>query len=198
MTNTSKTPTGIEFLDRKIGGFPQGSITQLEGDEPDSPTLFALNAIGSCQRNGGVAVFIDVGFNFDVGLAKSFGLNTKDLVTQVETRTEAFSILEQLLSLGVFDLIVIGASSYSEVADGKAINLRTLNAVSAASRCSVVVIHRRSQYPAMDAALTHGSRLILQVSPGSSEKEVVTQVMKSRDFNMNFASRFSVDLKKTS
>lgn len=145
-----------------------------------------------------MAVFIDVGFNFDVGLAKSFGLNTKDLVTQVETRTEAFSILEQLLSLGVFDLIVIGASSYSEVADGKAINLRTLNAVSAASRCSVVVIHRRSQYPAMDAALTHGSRLILQVSPGSSEKEVVTQVMKSRDFNMNFASRFSVDLKKTS
>ena len=42
-----------------VGGFPKGRIIEIFGPESSGKTTLAIHAIAECQKNGGIAAFID-------------------------------------------------------------------------------------------------------------------------------------------
>ena len=54
-------PTGSINLDAAlgVGGFPRGRVIEIYGPESSGKTTLAIHAIAECQKQGGVAAFID-------------------------------------------------------------------------------------------------------------------------------------------
>ena len=54
-------PTGSLSLDIAIGtgGFPRGRVVEIYGPESSGKTTLAIHAIAECQKQGGLAAFID-------------------------------------------------------------------------------------------------------------------------------------------
>ena len=48
-----------------INGFPKGRIVEIYGPESSGKTTLAIHAIAECQKNGGIAAFIDAEHAFD-------------------------------------------------------------------------------------------------------------------------------------
>ena len=42
-----------------VGGFPRGRVIEIFGPESSGKTTLAIHAIAECQRQGGIAAFID-------------------------------------------------------------------------------------------------------------------------------------------
>ncbi len=108
---TIKTiPSGSILLDAAlgIGGYPKGRIIEVYGPESSGKTTLALHAIGECQKQGGIAAFIDAEHALDPIYAKNLGVNTDDLwVSQPDTGEQALEITESLIRSGAVDIIVV-------------------------------------------------------------------------------------------
>src|SRR3989304_3944602 len=54
-------PTGSLSLDLAlgVGGIPKGRVIEIFGPESSGKTTLALHVVASCQKNGGIAAFID-------------------------------------------------------------------------------------------------------------------------------------------
>ena len=59
--------SGSITLDIALGvnGFPKGRIVEIYGPESSGKTTLAIHAIAECQKNGGIAAFIDAEHAFD-------------------------------------------------------------------------------------------------------------------------------------
>ncbi len=91
-----------------IGGYPKGRIIEIYGPESSGKTTLALHAIGECQKEGGIAAFIDAEHALDPVYAKALGVNTDDLwVSQPDTGEQALEITESLIRSGAVDIIVV-------------------------------------------------------------------------------------------
>ena len=91
-----------------IGGVPKGRIIEIYGPESSGKTTLALQIVAECQRNGGIAAFIDAEHALDVYYAKNLGVDTQNLlVSQPDNGEQALEILETLTRSGAVDLIVI-------------------------------------------------------------------------------------------
>lgn len=91
-----------------IGGVPKGRIIEIYGPESSGKTTLALQVVAECQRNGGIAAFIDAEHALDVYYAKNLGVDTQNLlVSQPDNGEQALEILETLTRSGAVDLIVI-------------------------------------------------------------------------------------------
>jgi len=55
------TSSGAISLDLAlgVGGYPRGRIVEIYGPESSGKTTLTLHAIAECQKNGGIAAFID-------------------------------------------------------------------------------------------------------------------------------------------
>ena len=103
-------PTGSLALDLAtgIGGYPRGRVVEVYGPESSGKTTLALHAIAQSQRAGGVCAFIDAEHAFDVGYARSIGVETdKLLVSQPDTGEQALEIVDVLIRSGAVDLVVV-------------------------------------------------------------------------------------------
>ncbi|MDA3939091.1 MAG: recombinase RecA [Spirochaetia bacterium] len=103
-------PSGSILLDAAlgIGGYPKGRILEIFGPESSGKTTLALHAIGECQKQGGIAAFIDAEHALDPIYAKNLGVNTDDLwVSQPDTGEQALEITESLIRSGAVDIIVV-------------------------------------------------------------------------------------------
>lgn len=103
-------PTGSLGLDIAlgIGGFPKGRVVEIYGPESSGKTTLAIHAIAQCQKNGGIAAFIDAEHAFDKFYAEHLGVDTENLlISQPDNGEQALEITENLIRSGAIDIIVI-------------------------------------------------------------------------------------------
>jgi recombination protein RecA len=91
-----------------IGGLPKGRIVEIYGPESSGKTTLAIHAIAECQKQGGIAAFIDAEHAFDRFYAEQLGVNTEELlISQPDNGEQALEIAENLIRSGAIDIIVI-------------------------------------------------------------------------------------------
>ena len=75
-------PTGSIGLNAAlgIGGYPKGRIIEIYGPESSGKTTLALHAIAECQKEGGIAAFIDAEHAFDRFYASKLGVDINNLL----------------------------------------------------------------------------------------------------------------------
>ena len=90
-------------------GYPRRRITEIYGPESSGKTTAALAAIADCQRNGGLAMFLDFEHALHHGYARTIGVDfspDKLLYFQPDTMEEGLKMLVIGVMTGV-DLIVV-------------------------------------------------------------------------------------------
>jgi len=103
-------PTGSLSLDIALGtgGFPRGRVVEIYGPESSGKTTLAIHAIAECQKQGGLAAFIDAEHAFDRYYAEALGVDTENLlISQPDNGEQALEIAENLIRSGAIDIIVI-------------------------------------------------------------------------------------------
>jgi recombination protein RecA len=103
-------PTGSLSLDLAlgIGGYPRGRIIEIYGPESSGKTTLTLHAIAECQKQGGVAAFVDAEHALDVTYARKLGVRTDDLlISQPDTGEQALEIADMLVRSGSVDMLVV-------------------------------------------------------------------------------------------
>lgn len=103
-------PTGSLTLDIAlgVGGFPKGRVVEIYGPESSGKTTLAIHAIAECQKQGGIAAFIDAEHAFDQFYAKKLGVDIDNLlISQPDNGEQALEIADNLIRSGAIDLIVI-------------------------------------------------------------------------------------------
>ena len=91
-----------------IGGLPKGRVVEIYGPESSGKTTLAIQAIANCQRNGGIAAFIDAEHAFDKSYAEKLGVDVNNLlISQPDDGEQALDITEHLIRSGAIDIIVI-------------------------------------------------------------------------------------------
>ena len=91
-----------------IGGFPKGRVVEIYGPESSGKTTLAIHAIAECQKQGGIAAFIDAEHAFDRFYAEGLGVDTENLlISQPDNGEQALEIAENLIRSGAVDILVI-------------------------------------------------------------------------------------------
>ena len=91
-----------------VGGFPRGRIIEIFGPESSGKTTLAIHAIAECQKQGGIAAFIDAEHAFDSFYAKKLGVDIANLlVSQPDNGEQALEIADNLIRSGAIDIIVV-------------------------------------------------------------------------------------------
>src|SRR5215471_5815125 len=91
-----------------IGGYPRGRIIEIYGPESSGKTTLTLHAIANCQKQGGVAAFIDAEHALDPTYARKLGVKTDELlVSQPDYGEQALEIADMLVRSGAVDLVVV-------------------------------------------------------------------------------------------
>ena len=103
-------PTGSIGLDAAlgVGGYPKGRIIEIFGPESSGKTTLAIHAIAECQKQGGIAAFIDAEHAFDRFYAEKLGVETSNMwISQPDNGEQALEIADQLIRSSAIDIIVI-------------------------------------------------------------------------------------------
>lgn len=115
MGDSSRVPveaisTGSLSLDIAlgIGGLPRGRIIEIYGPESSGKTTLTLQVIAECQKQGGVAAFVDAEHALDPVYAAKLGVNVDDLlVSQPDTGEQALEIVDMLVRSSAVDIVVV-------------------------------------------------------------------------------------------
>jgi recombination protein RecA len=102
--------SGSITLDLALGvnGYPKGRIIEIYGPESSGKTTLAIHAIAECQKNGGIAAFIDAEHAFDQFYAQKLGVDVENLlISQPDNGEQALEIADNLIRSGAIDLIVV-------------------------------------------------------------------------------------------
>ena len=103
-------PTGSIGLNAAlgVGGYPKGRIIEIFGPESSGKTTLAIHAIAECQKQGGMAAFIDAEHAFDSFYAKKLGVDIDNLlVSQPDNGEQALEIADNLIRSGAIDILVV-------------------------------------------------------------------------------------------
>ena len=154
-------PTGSLSLDLAlgVGGIPKGRVIEIFGPESSGKTTLALHVVASCQKQGGIAAYIDAEHALDPDYAKKIGVNIDDLlISQPDTGEQALEIAETLVRSSAVDLVVVDsvaaltprAEIEGEMGDSHmglqarlmSQALRKLTAAISKSHCTVIFINQ--------------------------------------------------------
>lgn len=103
-------PTGSLSLDIAlgVGGLPRGRIIEIFGSESSGKTSLALHTISNAQKQGGIAVFVDMEHALDISYAEKCGVNVKNLIiSQPDSGDQALEIVDYIVRTGKADVIVV-------------------------------------------------------------------------------------------
>jgi recombination protein RecA len=107
--------SGCLSLDVALGGgYPEGRIVEMFGEESTGKTTLAIHACIEIQKEGKVAAYIDVENAFDKNYAEGLGLDMsreKLIFSQPDSGEEAFGIAEKLLNIDHIGIIVFDSVS---------------------------------------------------------------------------------------
>lgn len=91
-----------------VGGLPRGRVVEIYGPESSGKTTLVMHIIASCQKQGGMAAFVDAEHAMDPGYCEKIGVNLNDLlVSQPSSGEEALTIAETLVRSNSLDVVVI-------------------------------------------------------------------------------------------
>jgi len=91
-----------------VGGFPRGRIIEIYGPESSGKTTLSIHAIAECQKEGGIAAFIDAEHAFDRFYAGNLGVDVENLlISQPDNGEQALEIADHLIRSGAIDIVVI-------------------------------------------------------------------------------------------
>ena len=91
-----------------VGGYPKGRVIEIYGPESSGKTTLTLHAIAECQKEGGIAAFIDAEHAFDRFYAQKLGVDLGELViSQPDNGEQALEIADNLICSGAVDALVI-------------------------------------------------------------------------------------------
>lgn len=110
VVDVDSIPTGSLGLDMALGvnGYARGRVVEIYGPESSGKTTLAIHAIAECQKQGGIAAFIDAEHAFDRNYAQALGVDTENLlISQPDNGEQALEITENLIRSGAIDIIVI-------------------------------------------------------------------------------------------
>ena len=110
MVDIEVIQTGSITLDLALGinGFPKGRVVEIYCPESSGKTTLAIHAIAECQKNGGIAAFIDAEHAFDQFYAQKLGVDVGNLlISQPDNGEQALEIADNLIRSGAVDLVVI-------------------------------------------------------------------------------------------
>lgn len=104
-----RIPTGSLSVDLETGGgIPRGRITMTVANESTGKTVLALKTAAEAQKLGLRVVFIDAEGTFDVGWAKTLGVDTSKLVIAIpDVGEQACDILEAVVRSGDCGLVIL-------------------------------------------------------------------------------------------
>ena len=103
-------PTGSLALDIAlgVGGIPKGRVVEVFGPEGSGKTTVCLHMIAECQKQGGIAAFVDAEHALDPTYAQALGVNIEELlVSQPDSGEQALEIADMLVRSGALDLVVV-------------------------------------------------------------------------------------------
>ena len=103
-------PTGSISLDCAlgVGGVPKGRIVEIYGPESSGKTTVALHIVAECQKQGGIAAYIDAEHALDPIYAKKIGADIDNLyVSQPDHGEQALEITDALVRSGAVDIVVV-------------------------------------------------------------------------------------------
>lgn len=103
-------PTGSLTLDLALGikGYPKGRVVEIYGPESSGKTTLTIHAIAECQKQGGIAAFIDAEHAFDATYAQNLGVNIDELIiSQPDNGEQALEIADNLIRSGAIDLLIV-------------------------------------------------------------------------------------------
>ncbi|MGV3088805.1 recombinase RecA [Streptococcus suis] len=90
------------------GGYPKGRIVEIYGPESSGKTTVALHAVAQCQKEGGIAAFIDAEHALDPAYAAALGVNIDELLlSQPDSGEQGLEIASKLIDSGAVDLVVV-------------------------------------------------------------------------------------------
>lgn len=91
-----------------VGGLPAGRVVEVFGPESSGKTTLALHVVADCQRQGGIACFIDAEHALDPTFAVKLGVDIDNLlVSQPDSAEQALEICETLVRSNAVDVVVI-------------------------------------------------------------------------------------------
>ena len=91
-----------------VGGYPRGRVIEIYGPESSGKTTLTLHAIAECQKQGGIAAFIDAEHAFDRFYAEKLGVDISELIiSQPDHEEQALEIADNLIRSGAVDIVVI-------------------------------------------------------------------------------------------
>ena len=91
-----------------IGGLPKGRVIEIYGPESSGKTTLSLHCIAECQKDGGVAAFIDAEHALDPVYAAKLGVDVNELlISQPDTGEQALEIADTLVRSGAVNILVI-------------------------------------------------------------------------------------------
>lgn len=102
--------TGSLALDLALGagGYPKGRIIEIYGPESSGKTTVALHAVAQCQKEGGIAAFIDAENALDPAYAAALGVDIDELLlSQPDSGEQGLEIAGKLIDSGAIDLVVV-------------------------------------------------------------------------------------------
>ena len=108
--NVEVIPTGSIGLNAAlgVGGYPKGRIIEIYGPESSGKTTLAIHAIAECQKNGGIAAFIDAEHAFDRFYAEKLGVDIDNLyISQPDNGEQALEIADQLIRSSAIDILIV-------------------------------------------------------------------------------------------
>ena len=108
--NVEVIPTGSIALNAAlgVGGYPKGRIIEIYGPESSGKTTLAIHAIAECQKDGGIAAFIDAEHAFDRFYAEKLGVDIDNLwISQPDNGEQALEIADQLIRSSAIDILVV-------------------------------------------------------------------------------------------
>ena len=142
-----------------VGGYPKGRVIEIYGPESSGKTTLTLHAIAECQKNGGIAAFIDAEHAFDRFYAEKLGVDIENLIiSQPDHGEQALEIADNLIRSGAIDIVIIDSVAAltpkseieGEMGDSKmglharlmSQALRKLTASISKTNCTVVFINQ--------------------------------------------------------
>jgi len=210
--------TGSASLDLALGvwGMPKGRIAEVYGPESSGKTTLCLSIIKECQKQGGVAAFVDAEHALDPTWASNIGVDIDNLmISQPSSGEEALSIVEMLAGSKQVDLIVVDsvaalipqAEIDGEMGDrqigaqaqlmSKA--MRKLVSITNKSNCTIIFINQIRMKIGVMFGCLHGDTLINFVD-GSAlpikdvvEKKIEGDVWCYDEGSNNFVGRKIID-----
>lgn len=109
-TNIDAIPTGCLSIDLALGamGVPRGRIIEIYGPESSGKTTLAQHIVAECQKQGGIAAFVDAEHALDPEYARRLGVNVDELyISQPDTGEQALEIVDTLVRSNAIDVIVV-------------------------------------------------------------------------------------------